>query len=218
MERYLRGGLIYGNAFEMMQDDRCHLGRQAVAFRRPSESVSSLTLRTPISLRAARVSPKRWSFHSRPPLVSFFAVLLSFSIWQASSRGGLLLHSWNLPASNTWKSPFRERDDSLLCVSPTVVARRASVTPGRSQSRLDCEDYLLRLFRGFGREKASARSFCFFFFLLSVLRSSFSLFSFFFFFERWSTAGKVWKISFRSVHLAQSRRKQIVFFIITRTE
>lgn len=45
------------------------------------------------------------------------------------------------------------------------------MTPGRSQSRLDCEDYLSRLFRGFG-EKAASCSFCFpflFFFFVSRL-------------------------------------------------
>lgn len=45
------------------------------------------------------------------------------------------------------------------------------MTPGRSQSRLDCEDYLSRLFRGCG-EKAASSSFCFpflFFFFVSRL-------------------------------------------------
>ena len=183
MERCLGGGLMYGNAFEMKQDDRCHPGRQAVAFRWPSESVSSLTLRTPISLRTARVSPKRWSFHSRPPLVSFFGVFLSFFLsfflspsGEASSRGGLSLslHSWNLPASNTWKSPFRERDDSLLCVSPTVVSRRASE---RDFGQVAVASGLRGLFveiisRVRAREGFGSRSFCFFFLFFSSSSSS----------------------------------------------
>lgn len=123
---------------------------------------------------------QRWSFRSRPlSSVSFF-----LSVSQAFSRGGLSTR-WNLPASNTWKSPFRERDDSLLCVSNGRF-RRASVTPSWSQSRLDCEDYLLRLFRGFG-EKIVPPSFCFSF--------SFSLLSARFLF-RLTFGGKVWNGSF----------------------
>lgn len=118
-------------------------------------------------------------FPFAPSFIRFF-----LSVSQAFSRGGLSTR-WNLPASNTWKSPFRERDDSLLCVSNGRF-RRASVTPSWSQSRLDCEDYLLRLFRGFG-EKIVPSSFCFSF--------SFSLLSARFLF-RLTFGGKVWNGSF----------------------
>lgn len=114
----------------------------------------------------------------------FHPFFFFLSVSQAFSRGGLSTR-WNLPASNTWKSPFRERDDSLLCVSNGRF-RRASVTPSWSQSRLDCEDYLLRLFRGFG-EKIVPPSFCFSF--------SFSLLSARFLF-RLTFGGKVWNGSF----------------------
>lgn len=97
------------------------------------------------------------------PSLGFIRFFLSVS--QAFSRGGLSTR-WNLPASNTWKSPFRERADSLLCVSNGRF-RRASVTRSWSQSRLDCEDYLLRLFRGFG-EKIVPPSFSVSLFLFSL--------------------------------------------------
>lgn len=185
---------MYGNAFEA-QDDRCHLGRQAVTFRRPSKSVSSL--HEIISHWNTRCTV--W-FRCEPRVSSSvdLSIRALFQLRVFLSPSGNLFHAEASP--HTLKSSGLEYLEKsiqrtgrfpFVCLQRSSLGERAWLRAGHSRAwiaRIICWDYL----------EGSARRLR----LVVSVSLSFFLFDLSYAFYFWnSSTGKVSKTLFSSLRL-----------------
>lgn len=185
---------MYGNAFEA-QDDRCHLGRQAVTFRRPSKSVSSL--HEIISHWNTRCTV--W-FRCEPRLSSSvdLSIRALFQLRVFLSPSGKLFHAEASPHTlessgleYLEKSIQRTGRFPFVCLQRSSLGERAWLRAGHSRAwiaRIICWDY----FEGSARRLR----------LVVSVSLSFFLFDLSYVFYFWnSSTGKVSKTLFSSLHL-----------------